>query len=98
MAGDGTDRWQLRLYVAGTTPNSRRALENLRRICEERLAGKYDLEVIDLLEHPQLAAEHQILAVPTLVRKMPEPLRKLIGDLSSTEEVLVGLDLRSMEE
>lgn len=95
-AEEGPDHWQLRLYVAGTTPNSQRALKNIERICEEHLAGRYELEVIDLLEHPQLAAEHQILAVPTLVRQIPEPLRKVIGDLSSTQDVLVGLDLRPM--
>lgn len=86
--------WELRLYVAGHTERSVRALENLRRICEERLAGKYRLEVIDLLRHPELAAGDQILAVPTLVRKIPVPVRKIIGDLANTERVLVGLDLR----
>jgi len=86
--------WELRLYVAGQTPHSLAALENLRKICEEYLAGKYRIEVVDLLEHPQLSRDDEILAVPTLVRKLPEPLRKIIGDLSNTERVLVGLQLR----
>src|SRR5689334_601762 len=86
--------WELRLYVAGQTPKSLRAFANLKRICEEHLAGVYHIEVIDLLKNPQLAAGDQILALPTLVRKLPEPVRKIIGDLSDTERVLVGLDLR----
>src|SRR5512138_2159435 len=86
--------WELRLYVAGQTPNSVRAFANLKKICEEYLAGQYQIEVIDLLVNPQLAQSDQILAVPTLVRKLPEPVRKIIGDLSNTERVLVGLDLR----
>jgi circadian clock protein KaiB len=86
--------WQLRLYVAGQTPRSMAALENLRRICEEHLAGRYHVEVIDLLENPQLAAGDQIVAIPTLVRKLPDPIRKIIGDLSNTERALVGLQLR----
>lgn len=86
--------WQLRLYVAGTTERSTAALENLRRICEEHLAGKYEIEVIDLLERPQLAKGEQIVAIPTLVRQLPEPVRKIIGDLSDRERVLIGLDLR----
>ncbi|MDH2901619.1 MAG: circadian clock protein KaiB [archaeon] len=86
---------ELRLYVAGQTPNSVRAFANLKRICEEHLKGKYSIEVIDLLKTPQLAAGDQILAIPTLVRKLPEPLKKIIGNLSNTERVLVGLDLRS---
>ena len=84
----------MRLYVAGQTPKSLRALTNLKRICEEYLAGKYHIEIIDLLENPQLASGDQILAIPTLIRKLPEPMRKIIGDLSNTERVLVGLDLR----
>jgi len=91
---DGTDTWNLRLYVAGQTPKSVAAFANLRRICEEHLAGKYNIEIIDLLENPTLARGDQILAVPTLVRKLPTPIRKIIGDLSNTERVLVGLDLR----
>lgn len=86
--------WELRLYVAGQTPNALTAFANLKKICEEHLAGKYRIEVIDLLENPTLARGDQILAVPTLVRKLPEPVKKIIGDLSNTERVLVGLDLR----
>ncbi len=86
--------WELRLYVAGVTPNSLTAFENLKRLCEEHLAGRYRIEVVDLLEQPQLAKGDQILAIPTLVRRLPPPLRKIIGDLSDTERVLVGLDLR----
>ena len=85
--------WQLRLYVAGTTPKSAAALANLKVVCETHLAGRYSIEVIDLLVSPQLAAGDQILAVPTLVRKFPEPIRKIIGDLSNEERVLVGLDV-----
>lgn len=84
----------LRLYVAGQTPRSLAAFANLKKICEEHLAGQYQIEVIDLLENPQLAAGDQILAIPTLVRKLPEPVRKIIGDLSDTERVLVGLNLQ----
>ncbi len=86
--------WDLRLYVAGQTARAIQAFANLTRICEEHLAGKYNIEVIDLLTSPQLAKGHQIVAVPTLVRNLPEPVRKIIGDLSNTEKVLVGLDLR----
>ena len=86
--------WELRLYVAGQTAKSLQAFANLKRICEEHLAGRYQIEVIDLLKNPQLARGDQILALPTLVRKLPEPVRKIIGDLSNTERVLVGLDLR----
>ena len=86
--------WDLRLYVAGQTPRSLAAFSNLKKICEEHLAGQYHIEVIDLLENPQLARGDQILAIPTLVRNLPEPIRKIIGDLSNTERVLVGLDLR----
>jgi circadian clock protein KaiB len=88
------DQWNLRLYVAGQTPRSIAAFSNLKKICEEHLSGKYHIEVVDLLEEPQLASGDQILAIPTLVRKLPPPLRKIIGDLSDTERVLVGLDLR----
>jgi len=88
------ETWELRLYVAGQTPKSIEAFVNLRKICEEHLAGKYHIEVIDLLENPKLARGDQILAIPTLVRKLPQPLKKIIGDLSDTERVLVGLDLR----
>ena len=88
------ERWELRLYVAGRTPKSVAAFVNLKRICEEHMKGRYHVEVIDLLEHPQLAKGDQIIAVPTLVRKLPEPLKRIIGDLSNEERVLVGLDLR----
>jgi circadian clock protein KaiB len=86
--------WDLRLYVAGQTPRSLAAFSNLKRLCEEHLAGRYRIEVIDLVQNPQLAQGDQILAIPTLVRKLPEPIRKIIGDMSNTERVLVGLDLR----
>lgn len=86
--------WDLRLYVAGQTPKSIIALQNLKRLCEEHLAGRYRIEVVDLLKNPQLARGDQILAIPTLVRKLPAPMRKIIGDLSQTEHVLVGLDVR----
>lgn len=85
--------WELRLYVAGQTAKSIQAFANLKRICEEHLAGEYHIEIVDLLQNPQLAAGDQIIALPTLVRKLPEPVRKIIGDLSNTERVLVGLDL-----
>ena len=88
------NRWQLRLYVAGQTPKSIAALANLKRLCETHLAGRYEIEVIDLLKNPRLAAGDQILAVPTLVRKLPTPVKKIIGDLSNEVRVLVGLDLR----
>ena len=94
-APEKTEFWQLRLYVAGKTPKSVAAFANLKRICEDHMSGKYEIEVIDLLKNPALAQGDQILAVPTLVRKLPEPIRKIIGDLSNTERVLVGLDLRS---
>ena len=87
-------KYHLRLYVAGQTAKSLTALANLKRVCEEHLAERYDIEVIDLIKNPQLAAGDQILAVPTLVRKLPEPLKRIIGDLSNTEKVLVGLDIR----
>jgi circadian clock protein KaiB len=86
--------WALRLYVAGQTPKSVAAFANLKKVCEEHLAGEYSIEVVDLLENPRLAQEDQIVAVPTLVRKLPEPVRKIIGDLADTERTLVGLQLR----
>ena len=94
---DGNDgaRWNLRLYVAGQTPRSLTAFKNLKGICEEYLQDKYYIEVIDLMENPTLARGDQILAVPTLVRKLPHPIRKIIGDLSNTERVLVGLDIKA---
>ncbi|MBP1927695.1 circadian clock protein KaiB [Methanolinea mesophila] len=88
------DFWRLRLYIAGHTSKADRALENLQLICREHLAGKYEIEVIDLLEHPELAKNDEIIAVPTLIRQLPPPIRKIIGDLSKTERVLVGLDIR----
>jgi len=88
-----SDVFLLRLYVAGQTPKSMTAFANLKKICEEHLAGRYKIEVVDLLKNPTLASGDQILAIPTLVRKLPEPVRKIIGDLSNTERVLIGLDL-----
>jgi circadian clock protein KaiB len=88
-------KWNLRLYVAGQTPKSIAAFSNLKRVCEEHLAGRYSIEVIDLLKNPQLAQGDEIIAIPTLVRSLPEPVRKIIGDLSNTERVLVGLQLRA---
>ena len=97
-AGGARERvaWELRLYVAGQTAKSVTALANLERICEEHLHGQYHLEVVDVLKNPQLAKGDQILALPTLVRKLPEPVKKIIGDLSNEERVLIGLDLRPM--
>ncbi len=92
---DPTEVWDLRLYVAGQTPRSLAAFRNLKEICEEHLKGKYRIEVVDLLENPKLARDDQILAIPTLVRKLPPPIRKIIGDLSDRVPVLVGLQLRS---
>ena len=89
-----SDSYALKLYVAGQTPKAVRAFSNLRRICEEHLQGRYSIEVIDLIENPQLGRGDQILALPTLVRRLPTPIKKIIGDLSNTERVLVGLDLR----
>ena len=94
--GDG-QIWNLRLYVAGQSPKSVTAFANLKRICEEHLAGRYRIEVLDLLKNPQLARGDQILAIPTLVRKLPEPLKKIIGDLSDIERTLVGLDLYPLD-
>jgi len=88
------ESWELRLYVAGQTPKYTTALANLKRICEEHLANQYRIEVIDLVHNPQLARKDQILAIPTLVRNLPPPIRKIIGDLSNTEKVLLGLDVR----
>ena len=89
--------WELRLYVAGQTPKSLAAFANLKKICEDHLAGEYHIEVIDLLKNPKLASGDQILAIPTLVRKLPEPICKIIGDLSNTDRVLVGLDIREQK-
>ena len=88
------ETWELRLYIAGQTPKSVAAFANLKRLCEEHLPGRYEIEVIDLMQHPQLAAGDQIVAIPTLVRKLPEPLRRIVDDLSNTERTLVGLQLR----
>ena len=87
-------KWELRLYIAGQTPKSILALQNITRYCKEHLEGQYSIEVIDLLKNPQLAEGDQIFAIPTLVRKVPQPIRKIIGDLSNEEKVLVGLDVR----
>ena len=94
--GADTKDYELRLYVAGQTPKSITAFANLKKICEEHLEGKYRIEVIDLMVNPQLAKGDQILALPTLVRKLPEPVMKIIGDLSNTERVLVGLDIKPL--
>lgn len=96
LSADTSHTWELRLYVAGQTPKSLAAFANLKRLCEEHLDGQYQIEIVDLLQNPHLAREDQIVAIPTLVRKLPEPLRKIIGDLSNRERVLVGLDLRSV--
>jgi circadian clock protein KaiB len=102
MAGvKGKDKklkeWELKIYVAGETDKSRSAIDNLRIICEEHMKGRYHIEVIDLMKNPQLAAEDQIFAVPTVIRKLPEPIKKLIGDLSATDKVLVGLDIKPIK-
>lgn len=91
---EAAERWDLRLYVAGQTDKSIKAIANLSRICKEHLEGRYSIEVIDLMTRPQLAAGDQILAIPTLVRRLPEPIKKIIGDLSNEERVLIGLDVR----
>ncbi|HVJ10174.1 MAG TPA: circadian clock KaiB family protein [Burkholderiales bacterium] len=93
-ATDGAgEKWNLKLYTAGQSPKSLAALDNLKRVCEQHLAGRYSIEVIDLLKNPRLAKDDQIVAIPTLVRKLPEPLRRIVGDLSDTERTLVGLQL-----
>jgi circadian clock protein KaiB len=96
-ARDNVAEWNLRLYVAGQSPKSLRAFDNLKKICEEHLAGKYTIEIIDLLKNPQLAAGDQIIAIPTLVRHLPVPIKAIIGDLSNVERTLVGLDLKKRE-
>ena len=90
------DKWELRLYTAGQTPKSLAAVKNLRKVCEEHLAGHYEIEIVDLLKNPRLAKDDQIVAIPTLVRKLPVPIRKIIGDLSDTERTLVGLQLKQV--
>lgn len=94
MATAGNEIWELRLYIAGESAKSTAAVENLRRLCDEHLPGRYTIELVDLLKQPQLAKGDQIVAIPTLVRKLPDPVRKIIGDLSNTEKALVGLQLR----
>jgi len=91
-------QWQLRLYVAGQSPKSVRAFANLKRLCEQYMPGQFEIEVVDLVENPRLAKDHQIVAIPTLIRKLPKPIRKIIGDLSDTERTLVGLQLRPAKE
>lgn len=93
IAENAAEKWELRLYIAGNTPKSMTALSNLKKYCEQHLSDKYTIEVIDLLVQPQLAAGDQIFAVPTLVRKVPVPIRRIIGDLSNEEKVLVGLNI-----
>ena len=93
---DKGEKWELRLYIAGQTPKSVLAIKNINRYCKENVDGKYTIEVIDLLKNPQLAEGDQIFAIPTLVRKFPEPIRKIIGDLSNEERVLVGLNIRAL--
>lgn len=90
------EKWELRLYTAGQTPKSLAAIKNLKKVCEEHLAGRYEIEIIDLLKNPRLAKDDQIVAIPTLVRKLPDPVRKIIGDLSDTERALVGLQLKQL--
>ena len=90
------EKWELRLYTAGQTPKSLAAINNLRKVCEEHLAGRYEIEIVDLLKNPRLAKDDQIVAIPTLVRKLPDPVRKIIGDLSDTERALVGLQLKQL--
>ena len=97
-AGKGSERYVLRLYIAGLTPRSTLAIQNIRKICEEHLEGRYDLQVIDIYQQPVLAEGEQIIAAPTLVKKLPLPLRRFIGDMSNTERILVGMDLRTAEE
>ena len=94
MQPSAGEKWNLRLYTAGQSPKSLAALANLKKVCEEHLAGRYSIEVVDLMKNPRLAKDDQIVAIPTLVRKLPEPLRRLVGDLSDTERTLVGLQIR----
>ena len=93
-AAENMQKWDLRLYTAGQSPKSLAALANLKRVCDEHLSGRYSIEVVDLLKNPRLAKDDQIVAIPTLVRKLPEPLRRIVGDLSDTERTLVGLQLK----
>jgi len=96
QSGSDGEKWVLRLYTAGQTPKSLAAIKNLKMVCEEHLAGRYQIEIIDLLKNPRLARDDQIVAIPTLVRKLPDPVRKIIGDLSNTERALVGLQLKQL--
>lgn len=91
---EANDKWELRLYTAGQTPKSLAAVRNLKKVCDEHLPGRYTIEIVDLMANPRLAKDHQIVAIPTLVRKLPSPIRKIIGDLSNVERTLVGLELR----
>jgi len=93
----GSERYELRLYIAGTTPTSSRSVENLRAICEEHLRGRYELLVVDVFQQPGLAMDEQIIAVPTLIKRLPAPLRRIVGDLSNEQRVLVGLDIKPKE-
>ncbi|HEU5176609.1 MAG TPA: circadian clock KaiB family protein [Burkholderiales bacterium] len=95
--GAAGEKWNLRLYTAGQSPKSLAALDNLKRMCEQHLPGRYTIEVVDLLKNPRLAKDDQIVAIPTLVRKLPEPLRRIVGDLSDTERALVGMQLRQQK-
>jgi circadian clock protein KaiB len=97
-AAKSTERYVLRLYIAGMTPRSTLAIQNIRKICEEHLEGRYDLQVVDIYQQPVLAEGEQIIAAPTLVKKLPLPLRRFIGDMSNTDRILVGMDLRTAEE
>ncbi len=94
LTGSNSQNYVLRLYITGLTPRSTRAIENIREICDKHLKGRYELEIVDLYQNPQLAQGEQIIAAPTLIKKLPAPLRRLVGDLSDTERVLLGLDLR----
>ena len=96
--GESVADWKLRLYVAGQTPKSLTAFANLRRLCEEHLAGRYEIEVVDLLKHPELAQSDQIIALPTLVRKLPQPIKRIVGDLSNSERVIVGMNLEKISK
>jgi circadian clock protein KaiB len=95
--GTASEKWNLRLYTAGQSPKSLAALDNLKRMCEQHLPGRYTIEVVDLLKNPRLAKDDQIVAIPTLVRKLPEPLRRIVGDLSDTERALVGMQLKQQK-
>ncbi len=94
IAQEKDEKYVLRLYITGMTPRSSRAIENIRSVCDEHLQGRYDLEIIDIYQHPSLAQGEQIIAAPTLIKKLPAPLRRMVGDLSDTDKVLLGLDLR----